>query len=224
VYLVIEMENAFANDLSFLPRPTTEGEPAGLMTPLKIQLMAEVHAGFIKNYFGTVLGPDLDVLWSIATAIGAPFQDVRHVRHEIDALIASPMYQAVQQCAAQIHAKIDQLLDAQETDEASWEPLRALCEIVRRENSRFMAEVKDALAGGVRCFEQREAGILHDGRALLDSVQRVPTIAASYLERFVTEARAIPGTAGTPAGTPSPEAAEDDVIPLPGHGIAPLDA
>ena len=89
LYLVTEMENAVANDFSFMDRPTTRGEDSAELSPLKVHLLAETHKRFIATFLDGVLGDDLQLLWAITSGLCDQHAQVGELREAIDAATAS---------------------------------------------------------------------------------------------------------------------------------------
>jgi sulfite reductase (NADPH) flavoprotein alpha-component len=220
LYLIVEMENALANDYSFLRAEITDGVDTTVLTPYKIQLVADVHRGFVLNYFRPTLGDELNAAWVVAAALCAPAESIERISLEGAEVLSSQEFALVESCSDAMYASTTRLLRDVRPQNIDWEPLRALCARLHEENRRFLSEVKAALQEGVRSFERHEAAVARDG-ALLAATLQVPAIARSYCARLCEAIHAIPGLDIERAGDaeqtqPSASAS----LPLPGHGMA----
>jgi cytochrome b involved in lipid metabolism len=191
LYLVVEMENALANDLRFLARSMTLGEDSLELTPMKIHMLASAHTRFVDGHLATAVGEDLQTLWAIATSVGAPDQPLHALRQEIDELNASMDARLVRACAEIIDELNEHGLrsahSAQEQREVM-ERLRALCALVEKWDQWCLAELKFALREGVSVFEELEGDVIaRGGPRLLASIRLIPGVVRDYYKRMAGE-------------------------------------
>jgi sulfite reductase (NADPH) flavoprotein alpha-component len=184
LYLVVEMENALANDFSFLDRATTRSEEPGDLTPLKLQLVADVHARFLAVYLDGLTGDDLQMLWAITSGACGPDQDIRQLRQEIAAVNGSDDARIVRSFAESMQTMIGDLATGTGTagdagDEL--EKLRDMCSVLEDWDRRFLREIKMALREGTMVFEEFEGDAVQAGQErLMASILRIPRILRYY--------------------------------------------
>jgi sulfite reductase (NADPH) flavoprotein alpha-component len=171
LYLVVEMENALANDFSFLDRATTQGEEPGEMSALKLQLVADVHARFVAVYLDSLTGEDLQMLWAITSGACAGDQDIRRLSQEISAANASPDARVVRSLGETMRVM---------TPGDSEEP-RELCRVLEDWDRRLLREIKMTLREGTMVFEEHAGDTVHAGKERLTaSILTIPRILRYY--------------------------------------------
>jgi sulfite reductase (NADPH) flavoprotein alpha-component len=184
LYLVVEMENALANDFTFLDSTTTQNEEPGEMTPLKLQLVADVHARFVAVYLDGLTGEDLQMLWAITSGACAPDQDIRKLRQEISSVNGSPDARIVRSFAETMRTIVSDLVAEMDTrsDAADeLEKLGELCSILKDWDRRLLREIKMALREGTMVFEAYEGDSVTSGsERLMASILRIPRILRYY--------------------------------------------
>ena len=184
LYLVVEMENALANDFSFLERATTQSEEPGEMTPLKFQMVADVHERFVAVYLDGLTGEDLQMLWAITSGACAPDQDIRKLSQEITTVNGSPDARIVRTFAETMRTMISDLaagMGSRGTAADELETLRGLCSVLEDWDRRFLREMKMALREGTMVFEEHEGDTVHVGKdRLMASVMRIPRMLRYY--------------------------------------------
>lgn len=220
LYLVTEMENAVANDFSFLRRPITGAEAADAPTPLKLHLLAEAHKRYISVFLDGVLGEDLQLLWAITSGLCDETADIRWMRTALDQVQAGGG--AGPGDAALVRSNVAQTwLDAWQGQEgvqaqASFGSLQELAALLDAENRRCFSELKMALRDGVRVFELHEARAVElGGERLLAALRQIPTVVAAYYARVADGIRFLAETGGLPLRA---DAAADTTVVLTGHG------
>ena len=181
LYLIVEMENALATDYGVQKKVTTLGEDPLQLTPLKTQIATETHRRFISGYLDDLLGDDLQHLWAISTGLCAPAEDVRRLRQELDAIELLPAARLTRQCADIMQQLIDRMLAADGTDGRTFEQLRGLCALVDMQDRQCLSNLKLLLRQGVMLFEEHEEQtVTAGGRALVETLLRVPAIVREY--------------------------------------------
>ena len=185
LYLIVEMENALANEFSFLQRATTRGESPEELTPLKVHLLAEAHARFIAIFLDGVLGEELDMLWAITTGLIDPEGHNRWMQHSIQELSSSQNAQVVR------HNYLQQWLDVwraetEMTSASAREAVRELCLLITAENQRCFNDLKLTIRTGVQVFEKYEAQVMEQGGTeLLTALRQIPhQVTQAYYERL----------------------------------------
>lgn len=194
LYMVVEMENAFTNDVSFLHRITTRDEEASALTPYKVRMLADAHTRFIAAYLDGLVGEDLQVLWSITSGLWAPQEDVRRIRREVDVVTNTPQARLVRtlgdRLAASDHARAALAEPSSVGNVPGW--VGALCEAIVARDRGFLVGLKSALRRGVQAFEELEADVMpHGGRRLLDALEHVPSLLQTYYDGVGREAEAL---------------------------------
>jgi hypothetical protein len=185
LYLIVEMENALANEVSFLGRSTTRGENPQEFTPLKVHLLAEAHTRFIALFLDGVLGEELDMLWATTTGLGDRQGHNRWMQRSIQELRASQSAQVAR------HNHLQEWLEAwrseKETISASprGQAIRELCLLITAENQRCFNDLKLAIRTGVQVFEKYEAQVIEQGGTeLLTALRQIPQVIQAYYERL----------------------------------------
>jgi cytochrome b involved in lipid metabolism len=201
LYMVVEMENAFTNDVSFLDRVTTRDEEASALTPYKVRMLADAHTRFIAAYLDGVVGEDLQALWAVTTGLWAPREDVRRIRREVDTITNTP--------EAHLVRSLGQRLAVPGAE--------ALCQAIVARDRAFLAGLKSTLRKGVQTFEELEADVMpHGGRRLLEALAEVPSLLQTYYEGLGREAKAL--SSGTLASRPETTAVRPRTA-FAGHGF-----
>ncbi|HEX5473726.1 MAG TPA: cytochrome b5 domain-containing protein [Vicinamibacterales bacterium] len=202
LYMVVEMENAFGNDVSFLDRVTTKGEEASALTPYKVRMLADAHTRFIAGYVDGLVGEDLQALWAITTGLWAPREDVRRIRREVDLVSGTPEAHLVRALGERLAVADHARGTAPEPSPVASVPvwMEALCQTIVARDRAFLAGLKAALRNGVQAFEELEADVMpHGGRRLLEALGQVPSLLQTYYEGLGGEAEALSSGSLTPS-------------------------
>lgn len=185
LYLAVEMENAFRNDLGYLSRDLVRGDNPSEPTPLRMQLVANTHMRFLRTYLdGLLRSAELDWLWAATIGLSAPDEDVRRLGRSVDALYSSGPASAVEAHAEQMLTYHRLLAERSDADNRS--AIRALFSVVRSTDAAFLAGAKRVLRRGVQAFEQHEARTVDvAGEALRAGLLELPEIGAAYHAAFL---------------------------------------
>ena len=217
LYLIVEMENALANEFSFLQRSTTRGENPQELTPLKVHLLAEAHTRFITIFLDGVLGEELDMLWAITTGLGDHQGHNRWMQQSIQELRSSQNAQVAR------HNYLQQWLDVwrSEKESSSASPrgqaVRGLCLLITTENQRCFNDLKLTIRAGVQVFERYEAQVVEQGgNELLTALRQIPQVIQAYYERLADGIEILANQYALPL-QPS-QLAKETVTQFIGHG------
>jgi sulfite reductase (NADPH) flavoprotein alpha-component len=233
LYLIVEMENALASDFGIVRKVTTFEEEPALLTPYKIQFVAETHRRFLGGYLDDLSGADVQQLWAISSAFGAENEDVRHLQQALTAVTSTPDATRVRRLSDEIEAGLERLLEPTMPDPALFEQLAAVCVLVEEHDRRFLARLKLMIREGVLLFETHEAETAERaGTQLVSVLARIPSLVRDYYHDL---AASLPDPADDFASSTTDEAA-DSAAPvrrrtaaeiratrilreLPGHGM-----
>ncbi|HVC32915.1 MAG TPA: cytochrome b5 domain-containing protein [Chloroflexota bacterium] len=221
LYLIVEMENALASDFSIVRKVTTFQEEPEQLTPYKIQFAAETHRRFLGGYLDDLTGADLQHLWAISTAFGAPNEDVRRLQQEIDGIGSTADAALTRRLSDDIESWIERLLGSATPDPVVFEMLTTLCSLVEQHDRQFLSQLKMMIREGVMLFEAYEAetGALA-GAQLVNILAQVPSLVNDYYREL---AAGLPDMTVEPASIVA-NGAEQPVIAVPRRSAAEIRA
>jgi cytochrome b involved in lipid metabolism len=165
LYLVVEMQNAHANDRTLRQRPTTRGQVA-LPDAYGLQLALEVHVRFLAEHVGGLTGEPLAELWALTAGVCAPAEDVRRWSALVAEVRDSPAAAAVAGATAALLDRLDRMTrsDGGAAGEVAFE---AVCERLHTRDARLLEDLKLAVRGGVGVFEELERDAVRRGAGRL---------------------------------------------------------
>lgn len=184
LYLVVEMQNAFANDCSYMRMVTVRGEAPDAVTPYKLMLFGNTHLRFFDHYFHGSLGDDLLDMWRMVTGLCAPEEPLGAMSSGLSAALGSDAAGRVDRFGERLRAVYRE----------DWpEPvLRSLVEAVETADAAFLQALKMTLREGLQVFERLESATLRDGGPELVSVLlRIPGLASAYFDDLITRVGAV---------------------------------
>jgi sulfite reductase (NADPH) flavoprotein alpha-component len=224
LYLIVEMENALANDVSFLDQALTYQEDGGRRTPQKFQLLLDTHQRFLSSYLAGLTGDELQRLWAITAGLCRPDADVRTLRMRLDAVVASGEATFVRDAPAAWWRDVLQRL-LEDADFIAQDALRALCDVIERHDRRLLAELKMVVREGVKVFEQQqEQAITAGGELLYDRINALSAVIARYFSDLAQALRGLdhPNSIGPTIDDVARSRDESGTTPsrFPGHGSA----
>jgi sulfite reductase (NADPH) flavoprotein alpha-component len=145
-HLVVEMQNAHANDRSIREGPVARGEDRTEVSPFKLALLREVHPRFVHHYVEPLCA-SLIALWAPTSGACSATQDVGWMARRLTAPDVA-----------------GDGTDALEVVEA-----------IAARDAALLDEVKDILRQGLVLFERHEDRVLRDASgALLELARRLP--------------------------------------------------
>ncbi|MGH9173027.1 MAG: cytochrome b5 domain-containing protein, partial [Vicinamibacterales bacterium] len=175
--LIVEMENALANDVDFLTRPLTDREDGRELTPQKAQLALDTHRRFFTIYLGGLTGDDLQRLWSVTSGLCRPDADLRALRARLDEVEAGEEARIVHEAPEMIwrsladHVRVDGSIDV----------LDRLCDLLDRHDRQLLADLKAVVRDGVMVFEEHEQrAVAAGGERLFEAVSAIPATVERY--------------------------------------------
>jgi sulfite reductase alpha subunit-like flavoprotein len=207
IYLVVGMENALAADFGFTTMTATRGEDPRELTPFKAQYVVEGHRRFLVSYLDGLLDDDLRNLWQLTVGFCDPEVDVRSYDADLSRLAGMSDYVLVRGSVATV----------KEVLRSGEEPGRVagLCRTYMHADAQVLREVKHALLGGIRAFEQHEADVVElAGADLLTALRGAVDAVSLYYRRLADHTR---GHGIAAADNPVVEPIPPD-RGLPGHG------
>ncbi len=218
LYLVTEMENAIANDFSFLNRSTTLGENPEELTPQKAHLVAEAHKRFVAVFLDGVLGEDLNLIWSITLGLCDYHGETRGMQQAIDQIMSSQEAQIVRHNHAQLWLDLWREQDGVPSLSAAEQAVGKLCWMISAEDQRCFHDLKLAIRRGVQIFERDEQYLVERGhQELMLAVQQIPKAVRMYYERLANEIRSLAREYDLPLQ--QTDHAEDNITQFTGHGM-----
>lgn len=194
LYLLVEMENALANDQSLQWSETARGDPAEPRSPYKLQRAIETHERFARSYLDGFFAEPATALWRYTRGLCGTLYREAWFKEVLGDTLGSYAAMYVERLPQALTAALDDIKarGAGPDDPLRQRLLRA-CEVLEREDMRFLAEIKSVLREGVRTFEHHGQTTLEQGgRDLLSAVSQLPEVLAHYAER-VYEALRVDG-------------------------------
>jgi sulfite reductase alpha subunit-like flavoprotein/pSer/pThr/pTyr-binding forkhead associated (FHA) protein len=190
LYNIVEMQNALNNDYSLEGQPLTRGEEPGSCSPLKLQLLLEIHDRFMVNYVEGSMGKQLENLWGITSGICRQDQPVSWIHDFVDKIRQTQEADTVKRISVEMATRIDKLRESgADVNLPLVAMLKDYCDLLQGEDKRFLSEMKAALRDGVVLFEQYERDLVKAGGGkLLEVVQQIPKILESYHSRVLSRA------------------------------------
>jgi sulfite reductase (NADPH) flavoprotein alpha-component len=191
LYLVVEMQNALANDFTYMRMQTVVGEDPDALSPLKLMLFGNTHLRFFDHYFHGSLSEDLHMLWAITTGMGAPTEPLRGLETALGAVTGSADAKTADAFGERLRGVYREARERLD-DAAYWSQVRGLCDAVEAADRGFLEAMKAALRDGVKVFERLEADTMRSGGPeLVATLLRVPDIAAAYYADLLARIRAV---------------------------------
>jgi sulfite reductase (NADPH) flavoprotein alpha-component len=189
LYTVVEMENALNNDFSLKDQALTRKDAALSPSPLKTQLLIEIHTRFLLNYLAGTTEEYLESLWAVTTGLCGPDEDVRWMVNKIAELRRSEPAQKVEQLDKALQTWLeDSVSQNLESDNAAVKKTQAYCQLLEVEDTRFMKEMKLILREGIQVFEAFEHQTIEQGSTkLIEIAKRIPEVLESYYARVVSQ-------------------------------------
>lgn len=195
LYLVVEMQNAFVNDVSYLTMPTVRDEPADLLTPYKLMLFGNTHLRFFDHYFRGSLGDDVKELWRIVTGLCAPDEPLRAMDDALTAVFGGDAAARVDRFGERLRLLYQSARGVGLDDAAYWAGMGAVVDAVVAADGAFLQSMKLALREGVRVFEQHESETAKvGGPALVEVLLAVPPLATAYFDDLIARVESIDPT------------------------------
>jgi sulfite reductase (NADPH) flavoprotein alpha-component len=180
LFLIVEMQNAFENDLVFQRVPTTGVEAADELTGLKLLMFSKAYDRFLELYYiglTAAEGP-LAELWRGTVALLNPETDGEWLAHAFrDVSEADP--EQLMRVSAQLRAFCDQAR-AGSGNEQFWAHARTGVADTIACNRGFFAEIKAVVGVGVGLFETHEHATREHAEELLAVLRRLPGAVTAY--------------------------------------------
>ena len=189
LFLVVEMQNAFENDLVYLRSQTTAVEDADTLTPLKLMLFSKAQDRFeVLYYRGLSLEP-LDELWRLSIALCDPEADAEWMKREL----TRERDEAADELE-RLRATLRRLWERARSgaaDDRFWSSAAAAVTATATCNRRFFAEIKAHVREGVLLFERNEQTTLDHAEPLLGVLRATPALFAAYRHDVAGVLRAV---------------------------------
>jgi hypothetical protein len=189
LYMVIEIENALANDFRVRHEPLTDIETFEqvVLTPVKIHELALAHERLVTNYLTNVLGEPMTILWRLSIGLLEHKElNADWMRDQLANIHAGEAAQLVINLAHALRETIKQ--DENRLTAANGyveDQYGTLCDLLEAEDRRVIRNLKLALREGVLVFEALEKEtIVYGSNQLLTVLQNIPPILEGFYNRL----------------------------------------
>ena len=179
--LVVEMQNALANDQDLIRTTTTRDDRAPHLSPYNLQRSIETHERFLRTYLDVLLDESFPNIWA-ATAADL---DVPHepgwLAEKIAQLRAGDDARWLEECVPALHRALDHAVAGSRSagSRSAGGVLRA-CSALARQDGHVLAEIKAVLCAAVESFEHGAPS----GQALAGSAAALVDAVAAYHRRL----------------------------------------
>jgi sulfite reductase (NADPH) flavoprotein alpha-component len=178
LFLIVEMQNAFENDLVCLDAQTTVAESADELTPLKLMLFSKTNDRFVELYYRGLSGSAVRELWLASAALCDPAEDGAWLEREL-----SRVGETHAPDLERVRAELRNLWErarSRRDDEIFWSGARAVVRELSNCDRRFITGMKAAIREGVQVFERHERETAEHAVALLEALRKVPVVVEDY--------------------------------------------
>lgn len=164
LYLLVEMENALANDVSLQSASTTRDEPILPRSPYRLARLIETHQRFLRTYAEGLVEETLPNLWLITQGFFGGAQPASWMRTRLDGLPARTSFRFANAMVAELFRVVEELRgDASAGAQRIWERIRAACDIQVAADAALLTRLKETLRQGVMAFEQLGPRVSSEG-------------------------------------------------------------
>lgn len=177
LHLVLEMENTFRSDLSFLRKSCTHGENPSEINPYKVDLLLETHSRFVNGYLGLILEKTEKTKELITpSSDSCSGVNLSSARNSIS---------LIREANASLRSELS-------LDQAGcWDSgMHAYCALVEREDSHLLTLIKKEVVSGIRMFESRAVEAT-GGEILMPFYSRLGAACIEYLRRIEADSRSM---------------------------------
>ena len=180
LFLIVEMQNAFENDLVFQRTETTCVEAADEPTGLKVVMFTKAHDRFFELYYRGLAGAggSLAELGRRTTALHDASADGEWLETALVAASESNPAELAR-VPARLHALVDRARGGVD-DPAVWAEARDAIDRVAACDRRFLAGMKSSVREGIALFEVHEAGARAHAADLLEILATLPEVVVSH--------------------------------------------
>jgi len=177
LFLIVEMQNAFENDLVCLDAQTTVVESPDELTPLKLMLFSKTNDRFVELYYRGLSASPVWELWQASAALCDPPEDGAWMERELTRLGESHSLD-LERVRAEVRNLWEQARGGR--DDVFWFRARAAVRELSNCDRRFIAGMKAAIREGVQVFERHERDTVEHAGSLLEALRKVPEVVESY--------------------------------------------
>ncbi|MEY2934181.1 MAG: hypothetical protein RL033_4930, partial [Pseudomonadota bacterium] len=179
LYLVVEMQNAFARDQELQERVTSAGDPISPRSPYKLSRAVETHQRFVQGYLAVLFHETFPPLVDLTEGmLGTGTEAVPRTTAEQRARFAAEQQlikERLEAAAAQ--------LGCESAPSGQQERLREVLLALEANDRNLLAILADRLREGVHVFERCQSGTPQTGAAaLLALCASLPGLASTYQE------------------------------------------
>ncbi|MEO8180909.1 MAG: cytochrome b5 domain-containing protein [Deltaproteobacteria bacterium] len=179
LYLVVEMQNAFARDQELQERVTSAGDPISPRSPYKLSRAVETHQRFVQGYLAVLFYETFPPLVDLTEGmLGTSLDEMPRITDEERARLAAG-HQLIKErldCAAS-------RLACASAPAGLVEQLTRVLGALEEADRKLLDTLADRLRDGVNVFERCQARTPQAGAAaLLDLCAKLPGLASTYEE------------------------------------------
>ena len=208
LYLIVQMENALAQDWSVLRKALTADDSCDELTAYKVALAADVHDRFLAIHLGGTTSSDLQFLWSATLGFCAPQLRYLELSERLEEINASLNAEVVKGSSSWVRSRFPSL-----TPERAW----AVIESLQAHDLAYLHELKLLAARATRQFELHERETPDNGgTVLLEVLRAIPYLVESYYRDLAAALRDLGVAAATDDVLAQTQPAE---LRFPGHGL-----
>ncbi|RYG64426.1 cytochrome b5 domain-containing protein, partial [bacterium] len=165
--LIVEMQNALANDHALQDASTTRGEPRTPRSIYRLQKAVETHERFLRSYLDGLSTDTLPNLWRITQAFFAMDRDPEWMKTTLDKVRASYDARCTESAVPVLFEAVQHEIASSSAGthvETEHERLLVACEALERHDRRLLANVKEGALAAVALFEEFERDVTTRGR------------------------------------------------------------
>ena len=185
LHLVLEMENTFRSDLSFLRKSCTHGENPSEINPYKVDLLLETHSRFVNGYLGLILEKTEKTKELITDPSGQPGTPSSDSCSGVNLSSARNSISRIREANARLRSELS--LDQAECWDSG---MHAYCALVEREDSHLLTLIKKEVVSGIKMFESRAVEAT-GGEIFMPFYSRLGAACIEYLRRIDADSRSM---------------------------------
>ena len=195
LYAVVEMENGLHNSFTLQERIRSQTDSRAANSPYLLFQLVEIHRHVMAEYIPNLIGADLETLWAVTAGLCSPRADRRELQFRLAALQQTGSAQHALGLTDDLLSRL-QGIAARECspDNPAVSALVAACQLLEKEDKRFLRELKLALRAGIQVFERFERDTLTGGGdSLLAVLRGIPSVFEGFYGRVHTGVRRTSG-------------------------------
>jgi hypothetical protein len=166
LFLIVEMQSAFENDLLYLRLQTTAVEQPAQLTALKLMMFENTHGRFVELYYKGLAGGSATDLWRRSVSLCDPTGDLQRLDRELlDSLAGGEA--TLERVRQGLHGLVAVARTGSPEDHGQWEDARSSIDELAAADRRFLAAMKATIRTGIQTFEDHEMNVIERGPEIL---------------------------------------------------------